>query len=91
MIGLAARSSRVRTRTPRLAQAAADTRSGRHSVARVVAVVQPILDDDVACGQPCRPEEPCEQCAGYWERMEAEGLWQPGVGWTDAAVREWGK
>lgn len=34
------------------------------------------------CGNPCSPENPCEECDGYWLRMREEGLW-------DFAKHEW--
>jgi hypothetical protein len=38
------------------------------------------------CKLPCHADSPCEECSGYWTRMRNEGLWQDGVGWTDAAL-----
>lgn len=35
-----------------------------------------LLDDDESqCGKPCSPDNPCDECAGYWQRMVAEGYW----------------
>lgn len=40
----------------------------------------------VKCALPCDANSPCDECSGYWTRMRNEGLWQDGVGWTDAAL-----
>jgi hypothetical protein len=40
----------------------------------------------VKCALPCDANSPCDECSGYWARMRNEGLWQDGVGWTDAAL-----
>jgi hypothetical protein len=38
------------------------------------------------CEAPC--EYPgCEECAEYWHRMVEQGLWIPGNGWADKALR----
>ena len=39
------------------------------------------------CENPCHPDSGCPECADYWERVVAEGLWADGQ-WTDAGVRE---
>jgi hypothetical protein len=33
------------------------------------------LRDGDECGKPCPPENPCDDCAEYWHRMEVEGYW----------------
>lgn len=41
------------------------------------------------CGQPCDPNDGCEHCALYWERMVREGLWdRERHRWTEAGWRE---
>jgi len=47
--------------------------------------------DEIECGQPCPPDEPCQNCEEYWHRMRREGFWIDGKGWTDKALREWKK
>ena len=49
------------------------------------------METQLECRKPCPPDEACEECAGYWERMRSEGFWIDGQGWTDKAVREWNK
>lgn len=40
----------------------------------------------------CDPlENPCDECREYWNRMQDEGFWIDGVGWTDKAKREWNR
>lgn len=40
--------------------------------------------DDLACGHPCPPDNPCTECASYWRQQIAEGLWDPHRGrWTN--------
>lgn len=46
-------------------------------------------DQEKECGQPCPPDNPCEECEDYWDRMRREGLWVDGRGWTDKAVKDW--
>lgn len=43
------------------------------------------------CGNPCPPDNPCEECEGYWDRMRKEGFWIDGEGWTEKARAEWNK
>lgn len=49
-------------------------------------------DVDVAppdCGQPCDPDHSCEYCEPYWQRMQAEGLFdRERHRWTEAGWRE---
>lgn len=40
------------------------------------------------CGEPCDPKDPCDICAGYWQRMRQEGYWVDGKGWTEKGWRE---
>lgn len=35
------------------------------------------------CGQPCPPDDACDECADYWNRMEQEGYWDPRGKWTN--------
>jgi hypothetical protein len=46
-------------------------------------------DDDEAeqCGAPCSYEGRCGQCDPYWQRVIEEGLYEPGVGWTERGIR----
>lgn len=40
------------------------------------------------CEAPCPPDrEDCEACIAYWQRMEAEGLWD-GSRWTDKGWKD---
>jgi len=43
------------------------------------------------CGNPCPPDNACEDCQEYWDRMRAEGYWVDGEGWTEKARQEWNK
>ena len=43
------------------------------------------------CGNPCPPNNPCEECESYWDRMREEGFWVDGDGWTEKARTEWNK
>ena len=49
------------------------------------------IDEDMRCGNPCPPHNPCEDCIGYWEEMKEQGFWKDGEGWTDKAIKEWSK
>ena len=40
------------------------------------------------CQDPCPPEDPCEACAEYWDRMRKEGFWVDARGWTCKGIRE---
>lgn len=41
-------------------------------------------DNVFECGKPCSPDNPCDECAAYWERMANEGLWdREQHRWTD--------
>lgn len=44
-------------------------------------------EDDSECGQPCRYENRCEDCDPYWQRVVDEGLYAPGIGWTEQGLR----
>lgn len=48
-----------------------------------------MTDDEleIECGKPCHPDRNCEECAGYWQRMQQEGYWVNGQ-WTDRAMKE---
>jgi hypothetical protein len=46
-------------------------------------------EKEPSCGRPCPPNNACDECADYWHRMRAEGLWEDGKGWTDKAMRAW--
>lgn len=39
------------------------------------------------CGEPCPPDNTCDYCEGYWQRMEHEGYWRNGR-WTNKGWRE---
>lgn len=56
---------------------------------------KPILegaqDDPNHLDPICPPDEACEICQQYWDRMRAEGLWIDGQGWTEKARQEWNK
>ena len=41
------------------------------------------------CGNPCPPDDACENCQEFWDRMRAEGYWVDGEGWTEKARQEW--
>ena len=42
------------------------------------------LDEESQCGRPCDPNNPCEECRGYWQFMVAEGYWdRERHRWTD--------
>ena len=43
------------------------------------------------CGNPCPPDNACEDCQEYWDRMRNEGYWVDGEGWTEKARQEWNK
>jgi len=45
------------------------------------------IETESECGHPCASDEACDECAGYWERMRAEGLWKNGR-WTDKDWRD---
>lgn len=45
--------------------------------------------EDVECGKPCPPDNPCDECADYWHRMTNEGLWNSvNHEWTNRGIRE---
>jgi len=46
-------------------------------------------NEPTLCGAPCPPEQACDGCVEYWQRMEHEGLWnRVGHHWTDKGWRE---
>ena len=45
-------------------------------------------DGVIECGEPCDPNNPCPVCEEYWERMEREGFWVSGIGWTEKGMKE---
>ena len=46
-------------------------------------------DEESGCQSPCDPSVGCDECAGYWERMEHEGYWdRQKHRWTDKGWRE---
>lgn len=46
-------------------------------------------EDEESCGNPCHPDQACDECAPYWQRMVAECLWDKERGrWTDAGWRD---
>lgn len=41
------------------------------------------------CGQPCPPNNACDECAEYWQRMKEEGFWDAKKNcWTEKGIRE---
>ena len=46
------------------------------------------LAEGEQCEGPCQPDDACEKCEAYWNRMRSEGLWIDGEGWTDKAITE---
>ena len=52
--------------------------------------MKPPLDgEDNHCSKPCDPDDHCEECAGYWDRMEREGFWhRTEHKWTKKGWRE---
>lgn len=46
-------------------------------------------EEEFSCGKPCHPNRACDQCAGYWEQMINDGMWDKERGmWTDKGWRE---
>ena len=44
---------------------------------------------ELTCQQPCDSNVGCDECAGYWQRMIADGYWdQQRHCWTDKGWRE---
>ena len=40
--------------------------------------------DEPTCDKPCDPDHACDECAPYWQRMQAEGFWnKQRHRWTD--------
>jgi hypothetical protein len=46
----------------------------------------PVMKEE--CFRPCPFEVACSECEGYWDRMVNEGFFEPGVGWSQKALRE---
>jgi len=41
-------------------------------------------EDETECGQPCDPNNACDGCSEYWQRMEREDYWNRALHrWTD--------
>ncbi len=49
------------------------------------------LNREILCDEPCPPDNPCDECVRYWDRMVREGYWDNKKGWTDKALKEWTK
>jgi hypothetical protein len=46
-------------------------------------------EEETECGKPCPPENPCDECAEYWQRMEREGYWDRDKHkWTEKGWKE---
>ena len=46
-------------------------------------------EDKENCGMPCDPNDACEECEAYWQRMIDEGFWDEEKHcWTDAGMEE---
>ena len=43
--------------------------------------------EEIECGKPCPPDDPCDECDWYWERMKHSGYWD-GHKWTDKGWKE---
>lgn len=40
--------------------------------------------EESSCGKPCSPNDPCDECAGYWQSMVDQGFWDiEKHRWTD--------
>lgn len=77
----------------RRARLTGDQRTGewiRGAIAATKAKLEALarLKEADPCGHPCPPDAPCQECAGYWDRMREEGLWINGKGWTDKGFKE---
>jgi hypothetical protein len=46
------------------------------------------VSEEEECEQPCEYGSDCGPCGAYWARMVAEGLWEPGKGWTQAGMAQ---
>ena len=44
--------------------------------------------EEEECQKPCPPNQACDGCAPYWERMRKEGFWDDNIGWTLKGWRE---
>jgi len=45
--------------------------------------------DETECGKPCPPDNPCDECAEYWQRMIHEGYWDKDKHeWTAKGMKE---
>lgn len=40
------------------------------------------------CERPCPPDDCCEECEAYWQRMRDKGFWEDGKGWTEKGMAE---
>jgi len=45
-------------------------------------------EEEGGCGRPCHPNQACDECAPYWQRMIREGYWDPRGKWTNKGMRE---
>lgn len=45
-------------------------------------------EDQKECGRPCPPNDCCEECETYWQRMRHEGFWKDSKGWTERGMAE---
>jgi len=44
--------------------------------------------EESQCEHPCDPNNACEECAPYWQDMEAQGYWDRAKHqWTDKGFR----
>ena len=45
--------------------------------------------EESSCERPCDPDNACDECAEYWQRMIREGYWDKDRHrWTDKGWRE---
>ena len=45
--------------------------------------------EESSCERPCDPDNACDECAEYWQRMIREGYWDKDrQRWTDKGWRE---
>lgn len=46
-------------------------------------------EEEPTCTQPCHPDSGCEDCAGYWATMIADGYWdRERAQWTNRGWHE---
>ena len=46
-------------------------------------------EDESSCGQPCDPDQSCDECEPYWQRMVNEGYWnRERHRWTEKGWKE---